>query len=248
MKSKGKILIVDDESINLEFFDVMLSKLGFTVEKASDGEEALEKIRSANPDLVLLDNIMPKVSGWDVTRTLKHDRAWRKWRETPIIMFTAMTDVQDRIDGLEMGVDDYITKPFNFSEVVARIRAVLRSRELMRQLVRREKRIGVVESLNNSLVYFSRHIRGPIKELLELAENTASKDAKAAGELRERVKREGRGILATLDGLEEEVEEMQGKGERLRRGDLSLRDLEDRLRRHLRTWRREKSRAEEEKR
>jgi DNA-binding response OmpR family regulator len=245
MRSRGKILIVDDEPINLEFFDVMLSKLGFTVEKAADGEEALAKIKAVNPDLVLLDNIMPKMTGWEVTRALKQERAWRKWRDTPLIMFTAMTDVKDRIDGLELGVDDYITKPFNFSEVLARIRAVLRSRELTRQLVRREKRIGVVESLNSSLVYFTRHVRKPITELLSLAEAARPKDPKAMKALLERLRREGRGILATLDGLEEEVEELQGRGEKLRRGDLSVADLEEKLQKHLRSWRRRQGRGEE---
>ncbi len=210
-----------------------------------DGEQALAKIKTGNPDLVLLDNLMPKMTGWEVTRTLKQDRAWRRWRDTPLIMFTAMTDVKDRIDGLEMGVDDYITKPFNFSEVLARIRAVLRSRELTRQLLRREKRIGVVESLNSSLVYFTRHVRGPITELLALAEGAKPKDPKAMKVLIDRLRREGRGILATLEGLEEEVEELQGRGEKLRRGDLSVADLEDKLQKHLRSWRRRQGHNEE---
>ena len=245
MRSRGKILIVDDEPINLEFFDVMLSKLGFTVEKAVNGEEALAKIRAVSPDLVLLDNIMPKLTGWEVTRTLKHDREYRKWRDTPIIMFTAMTDVKDRIDGLEMGVDDYITKPFNFSEVLARIRAVLRSRELTRQLLRREKRIGVVESLNSSLVFFTRHVRTPITELLEMADGAKANDPKAMRAVLERIRTEGRGILATLDGLEDEVEELQSRREQLRRGDLSIADLEEKLQKHLRNWRRRQNRGEE---
>lgn len=245
MKSRGRILIVDDEPINLEFFDVMLSKLGFTVEKAGDGEAALEKLRAVSPDLVLLDNLMPKLTGWEVTRRLKQDKAYRRWRDTPIIMFTAMSDVKDRIDGLEMGVDDYITKPFNFSEVLARIRAVLRNRELTRQLLRREKRIGVVESLNSSLVFFTRHVRAPITELLELADGAKVKDPKTMKTLLDRLRKEGREILATLDGLEEEVEELQGRREKLRRGDLSIDDLEEKLQKHLRAWRRRQGGGEE---
>jgi len=245
MKSRGRILIVDDEPINLEFFEVMLSKLGFTVDKAGDGEAALAKIRAVSPDLVLLDNLMPKLTGWEVTRRLKQDKTYRRWRDTPIIMFTAMTDVKDRIDGLEMGVDDYITKPFHFSEVLARIRAVLRNRELTRQLLRREKRIGVVESLNSSLVFFTRHVRAPITELLELADGAKVKDQKSMKTLLDRLRKEGREILATLDGLEEEVEELQGRREKLRRGDLSLNDLEEKLQKHLRTWRRRQGRGEE---
>ena len=73
MKSKGKILIVDDEPINLEFFDVMLSNLGFKIEKAADGEEALQKVVETDPDLIILDNIMPRLTGWEVTKKLKQE-------------------------------------------------------------------------------------------------------------------------------------------------------------------------------
>ncbi len=246
MKLRGRILIVDDEPINLEFFDVMLSKLGFQVEKAVDGEEALEKVQACNPDLIILDNIMPKLSGWEVTRTLKHDAAYRRYRNTPIIMFSAMNEVKDRIEGFEQGVDDYITKPFNFSEVLARIRAVLRSRELSRQLSRREKRIAVVESLNNSLMFFTQHIKKPISELLALAEKTDSGDPAGVDRLRDTIGKEGGEILATLRGLEDEVAELQGKGEKLKRGDLSVDDLEKKLRKHLRNWKKRQEKLSDE--
>jgi DNA-binding response OmpR family regulator len=245
MKLRGKILIVDDEPINLEFFDVMLSKLGFQVEKAVDGEEALEKVRAENPDLVILDNIMPKLSGWEVTRMLKHDPAYRRYRNTPIIMFSAMNEVQDRIEGFEQGVDDYITKPFNFSEVLARVRAVLRNRELSRQLARREKRIAVVESLNSSLVFFTQHIKKPIGDLMSLAEKTNSRDAERVEKMLALVRKEGVEILATIRGLEDEVAELQGRGEKLKKGDLSVDDLEKKLRKHLRNWKKRQERLGE---
>jgi DNA-binding response OmpR family regulator len=245
MKLKGKILIVDDEPINLEFFDVMLTKLGFEVDKAADGVEALEKVQSGNPDLIILDNIMPKLSGWEVTRILKQEDDYRKFKNTPIIMFSAMNEVKDRIDGFEAGVDDYITKPFNFSEVLARIRAVLRSRELTKQLLRREKRIAVVESLNNSLLFFTQHIKKPISELLALAEKTDSGDGAEVQKLIETIRAEGREILATISGLEDEVDELQSKGEKLRRGDLSLEDLERKLRKHLKNWKKRQEKLEE---
>jgi DNA-binding response OmpR family regulator len=145
-----------------------------------------------------------------------------------------MNEVKDRIEGFEQGVDDYITKPFNFTEVLARIRAVLRSRELSRQLTRREKRIAVVESLNNSLVFFTQHIRTPISDLLALADATDSADAAGVEKLLALVRKEGREILATLEGLQDEVTDLQGRGEKLKRGDLSVADLERKLRKHLR--------------
>jgi DNA-binding response OmpR family regulator len=148
MNTRKKILIVDDEKINLEFFEVMLSKLGFIVEEANDGVEALEKVKRFGPDLLLLDNIMPRMSGWEVTRTLKKDP---KFSGIPIIMFSALDDVKDKVAGFELGIDDYITKPFNFSEVLARIRAVLRNRELFAQIALRESRLSLAEKLNTDV-------------------------------------------------------------------------------------------------
>ncbi|WP_455381147.1 response regulator transcription factor, partial [Salinispira pacifica] len=113
MAKKDKLLIVDDEQINLDFFEVMLTKLGFLVETAQDGEEALEKVRKTDPDLIILDNIMPRLSGWEVTKRLKTDPEYAEFRGTPVIMFSAMDDVKDKIEGFELGIEDYITKPFN---------------------------------------------------------------------------------------------------------------------------------------
>lgn len=233
MKAKEKILIVDDEPINLEFFDVMLSKLGFRVEKAENGEEALDKIRAYEPDLIILDNIMPGLTGWEVTKKLKSDEEFAEFKNVPVIMFSAMDSVEDKIEGYELGVEDYITKPFNFSEVLARIRAVLRSRELSQQINRREKRIAVIESLNNSLLFFTQHIRKPITEVLENAETTEISEKKAVSDLIDLLKKESREILATLDGLEDEIEELKNEEYRLRKGDLTLDDLESKFRKHL---------------
>ena len=148
METQKKILIVDDETINLDFFDVMLSKLGFSVEKAIDGVEALEKIKKFFPDLIILDNIMPRMSGWELTKIIKNDV---KFKDIPIVMFSALDDVKDKIQGFELGIDDYITKPYNFSEVLARIRVVLRNRELYAQIVVRESRLSLAEELNKDI-------------------------------------------------------------------------------------------------
>jgi DNA-binding response OmpR family regulator len=241
MKSKAKILIVDDEPINLEFFDVMLSKLGYKIEMASDGEQALQKVVETNPDLIILDNIMPRLSGWEVTKKLKQDKEFRKYKQTPIIMFSAMDEVSDKIEGLELGVDDYITKPFNFPEVLARIRAVLRNRELAKQVSRRERRISLVESLNNSLIFFTQHIKKPISGLIEAAETLDTGNQQQSADLAALVKREGVEILATLQGLEDEIAELQNKGDKLKKGDLSVEDLEEKLQKHLHNLKKRKT-------
>jgi len=148
MNARNKILIVDDDPVNLDFFQLMLSKLGFTVGEATDGLDALEKLKDFYPDIILLDNIMPKMSGWELTKTLKEDP---RYRDIPIIMFSALDDVKDKVAGFDLGVDDYITKPFNFSEVLARIKAILRTRELFTQIAMRESRLSLAEELNRDM-------------------------------------------------------------------------------------------------
>ena len=237
MEPKGRILIADDEQINLEFFDVMLSKLGFEVETAEDGEEALEKVRETEPDLVILENIMPKMSGWEVTRILKTDEEYAAYRDTPIIMFSAMHDVKDKIEGFELGIEDYITKPFNFSEVLARIRAVLRGRELSEQVVQRERRIALIETLNKSLMYFTTHLRLPVKDLLQSAATLDPRDVEAVKSFVEQVKRESETTLAALDGLEDEIQDLLTKGDQLKSQELTLDLLEEKYQKHFEQYR-----------
>jgi DNA-binding response OmpR family regulator len=233
MKQKEKILIVDDEPINLEFFTVMLSKLGFEVDKAESGEEALEMVKESRPDLIVLDNIMPGLTGWEVTKMLKNEDEFEEFRNVPIIMFSAMDSVEDKIEGFELGVDDYITKPFNFSEVLARIRAVLRGKELASQISRRERRIAVIGSLNKSLIFFTQHVKEPITKLLEMAEKAKPADQDKMKKLVKLIRDEGQKIMATLNGLEEEIDELKNQESRLKEGELALEDLESKFRKHL---------------
>ena len=235
MEKKTKILIVDDEPINLDFFNVMLSKLGFLVEKAEDGEEALDKVKSTKPDLIILDNIMPKMSGWKVTRLLKTDEKYSAFKDIPIIMFSAMDDVKDKIEGFELGIEDYITKPFNFSEVLARIRAVLRNKELSRQIVRKERRIALIESLNKSLIYFTEHLKKPVLELKDMASGLDAEDPSQIREFLVMVEKEAGEVLASLNGLEDEIRELNDSDS----GDTSdstiLKDLEEKFQKHFST-------------
>lgn len=114
------ILIVDDEVSIRELIRFNLEKEGFYTVSAGDGPEALEIFRSKRPDLVLLDIMLPTMDGWEVCKILRRES------NVPIIMLTAKGDESERISGLEMGADDYITKPFSPKELIARIRAVLR--------------------------------------------------------------------------------------------------------------------------
>lgn len=165
MVKKKRILVVDDEQINLEFFEVMLSNLGFDVRQAHNGQEALEAVKKLRPDLILLDNIMPRLSGWEVTKILKSSPEYAEVSKIPIIMFSALDDVKDKVEGLEMGADDYITKPFNFAEVLARIRASLRTYELVRQVENREKRLEIEDRAVKDLVGTIAAVRKSIADI-----------------------------------------------------------------------------------
>jgi len=116
------ILVVDDEPHIIELTALYLQNAGYHTETAADGAEALEKIASLQPALIVLDLMLPRVDGWDVCRRTRAES------DVPIIMLTARDDDVDKIVGLELGADDYLTKPFNPRELVARIRAVLRRR------------------------------------------------------------------------------------------------------------------------
>jgi DNA-binding response OmpR family regulator len=230
---KGKILIVDDEPINLDFFDVMLSRLGFQVVMAEDGEEALELIQQGKPDLIILDNIMPKMTGWELTKILKKSKTHEQYRDIPIIMFSAMDAVKDKIEGFELGIEDYITKPFNFSEVLARIRAVLRNKELAHQVVNRERRIALIESLNKSLLYFTDHLKTPIESLLQSASSLEIGDQARVSSFRDQVLKEGGQVLATLEGLREEIQELKAERDKLQSDEISLEALEEKFQKHF---------------
>ena len=117
------ILIVDDEANIIDLTRLYLERDGFRVEAARDGASALERIRALQPALVVLDLMLPEIDGFEVCRRVRVDS------DVPIIMLTAREDDVDKIVGLELGADDYLTKPFNPRELVARIRAILRRAE-----------------------------------------------------------------------------------------------------------------------
>ena len=115
-----KILVVDDDLNICELLRLYLTKEGYNVVIANDGVSAVTMFQEESPNLVLLDIMLPKLDGWQVCREI------RKFSETPIIMLTAKGEVFDRVLGLELGADDYVVKPFDTKEIVARIKAVLR--------------------------------------------------------------------------------------------------------------------------
>jgi adenylate cyclase len=127
MRDRPRILAVDDAPDNLEILSYRLERQGYEVILAADGEEGLARARETLPDLILLDVMMPKLDGIAVARELKRDP---ELRSVPVILVTAKSDVRDVVEGLDAGADEYLTKPFEHSALLARVRSMLRQKAL----------------------------------------------------------------------------------------------------------------------
>ncbi len=146
-----KIMVVDDDSNICELLRLYLEKEGFQAVVMPDGEQALAAFDTVKPDLILLDVMMPRLDGWQVCREI------RKKSQCPIIMVTAKGEVFDRVLGLELGADDYIVKPFETKEVIARIRAVLRRSGVSDQ---KKERVVEYEGLSINMENYELRVNG----------------------------------------------------------------------------------------
>lgn len=155
MAEKTKILIVDDTIDTVELLRKRLRADGYDTDEAFDGEEGLRKVRDYAPDLVVLDIMMPKLDGFGVCDRLKGDE---NTRHIPILMLTAKSEVPDKVKGLDIGADGYITKPFDYKEVAARIRSLLAKKSASEDLVRKEKS----DALDQMVDEVSHEIRNPL--------------------------------------------------------------------------------------
>lgn len=165
----GKILVVDDDTNICELLRLYMEKDGYTVFIANDGESAVRAFNDVQPDIVLLDIMLPKMDGWQVCREI------RKTSDKPIIMVTAKGETFDKVLGLELGADDYVVKPFDTKEIMARIKAVLRRTSVTPE---EESKQVDYEDLSINLTNYEMKVKGevintPPKEL-ELIYHLAS--------------------------------------------------------------------------
>jgi two-component system, sensor histidine kinase and response regulator len=152
---KKKILIVDDNPDNVELLRRRLNSQGYDTAAAFDGEEALQAIPRESPDLLILDVMMPKMDGYEVLRRLKQDE---EYRNLPVILLTAKKEIPDKLKGLDIGADDYITKPFNPQELVARVRSLLTLREEQERKSQDER----LTALDQMVEGVAHEIRNPV--------------------------------------------------------------------------------------
>jgi putative two-component system response regulator len=126
MKAKPIILVVDDEPQNIELLEAYLVPQGYEIVKAANGEEALGKLFSNQIDVMLLDVMMPGMDGFEVIRRVKQENKYRNHRRLPIILVTALRETEDRIKGIEAGCDDFLSKPVDKMELLARVRSLVK--------------------------------------------------------------------------------------------------------------------------
>ncbi|MBA2394081.1 MAG: response regulator transcription factor [Ktedonobacteraceae bacterium] len=158
-----KVLVIDDEENIIEFLRLGLRYENFQVESASDGEQGVTAAQRINPDLVILDVMMPGIDGLEVCRRLRDNPTTR---DVPILMLTAKDEVKDRIIGLKTGADDYLTKPFDFDELLERIRAILRRHN--------RARASATGSTDDD-------INGQVLQFADLRLNTATREVTRSG-------------------------------------------------------------------
>jgi two-component system, cell cycle response regulator len=152
MKDKPVILVVDDQPQNIELLEAHLVPQGYEIVKATNGEEALGKLSGNQIDLILLDVMMPKMSGFEVLEKLRADE---KTRLIPVVMITALRETEDRVKALEAGCDDFISKPFDKVELLARVKSILKISYYRRQLDEKEKFKAVVDKMSEGIAICS---------------------------------------------------------------------------------------------
>ena len=152
MENKPVILVVDDQPQNIELLEAHLVPQGYEIVKAASGEEALEKLLHNQIDLVLLDVMMPKMSGIEVLEKLRADE---KTKAIPVVMVTVLKDTEDKVKALEAGCDDFISKPFDKVELLARVKSILKISYYRRQLEEKEKFKAVVDKVSDGIAICS---------------------------------------------------------------------------------------------
>ncbi len=150
-----KILIVDDTIDTVELLRKRLRSEGYDTSEAYDGEECLACVSSYNPDLIILDVMMPKLNGYEVCERLKTDE---DTRYIPVLMLTAKSEISDKVKGLDTGADDYLAKPFDYKELSARVRSLLKIKQAHEKLVENEK-LGALEQMMDEVAH---EVRNPL--------------------------------------------------------------------------------------
>ena len=225
-QQQPRILVVDDEPLALEIAQMTLDRQGFRTMSARGGIPGLEMIRSERPDLVLLDITMPDLDGFGVFKELRNDP---ELVNLPVIFVTARDDMADKVHGLELGAVDYITKPYNPSELIARVRSTLRMKKLEREAAGREReeaRRKVVETL---LVTLAHYINNALAAISGRVAITNSSDQQSVEKMMDVVKRRTRVIAATIECIEEIQDDLESYTTQYASSEVDILNLEEKI-------------------
>ncbi|MDR1095974.1 MAG: response regulator [Spirochaetaceae bacterium] len=220
MEKQKKILVAIDAE-KRDFFSVMLENLGYDIETAADGQSALEKARKSPPDLVIASTVLPRLSGWELLSKLKADEALKM---IPVVLMSDIANVKDKVDAFEQGAEEYICSPFSFPEVFARIRSLLRMRELFNQLSARESRLSLAEALcadlKETIALFLKNIDN-LDEAIDLARKEVLNE-KTLPTIVDLIHEKIRGVRSDAAGLDARIDKTVYKWNELKKSEISI--------------------------
>jgi DNA-binding response OmpR family regulator len=220
------ILIVDDEPLALDIAETTLQRQGFRTLTARGGQAGLDQVYSHHPDMVLLDITMPDIDGFSVFQTLRENP---EYVNLPVIFVTARDDMGDKVRGLELGAVDYITKPYNPSELVARVRSTLRMQRLEREAADREREAARRKIVETLLVTLAHYINNALAAIDGRVAVTDPDTPDSVAKLLEVVRRRTRVIAATLQCIEEIQEDIETHTTQYASSDVEILNLEERI-------------------
>ena len=233
MDVKRRVLIADDESVNREFFDIMLGNLGFIVDKAENGEEALSIIKSRKPDIIIIDDMLNGMTGWQVVKLLKKDIKYSDYSDIPVIMLSDMADPETLVEGFDLGVDDYIRKPFSFAVVFSRIKAALRNRDLMYKRLKHDETIELIDSLNQTFKFLTEHLKVPVESLQNAAKEFSREECMDKDTFVKLITENTDKIKAAIDSLSDKIVEIKKNEDSLVDMPFELSDLDSKYKNHI---------------
>jgi DNA-binding response OmpR family regulator len=225
MPERKTILIAEDDELNLDFFELMLSKLGFRVEKASDGKTACEILRHSHIDLALVNTMLPEISGWEILKIIQNDP---KLALIPVILLSDIDNIKEKVESFEQGAEDYVTKPFNFSVLLSRIRAGLRKRELLSQIQLREERINLADKTGEEIKQELDIEHGLLSDINEEATRLINEgfDEKTARAFLKKTQKQTRESLKKIENGQRRLEAAFKAGATVKTKEIELRQLE----------------------
>lgn len=224
------ILIVDDEPLALDIAEMSLQRHGYKTETARNGEEGWSKVLELAPAMVLLDITMPDIDGFEVFDRIRSHPATEA---LPVIFVTARDDLEHKVKGLELGAIDYITKPYNPNELVARVRTTLRLQRLEREARAREREEERRRAVETLLITLSHYINNAIAAIQGHVAITPPDNPEMVKVMMRVIKRQGKVVTTTLDAIEEMLEELHLETTRYILGDAEMLNVEERIRRRL---------------